>query len=168
MFSHDNLLACCKGGTNRNFAADALNKPEYYLEPKKDNRSCGEAKGKMPSTTFIDPRDIPALPPIIRVDAAGHISPVVNNCIALGYSVDAVEDHIHKLGLNVGRLRNQRKKIMEELSLLGDDSSLLQAFARLELLPDAQSVLKPFFSTTRSFFGPFAEKILTASPHKWV
>lgn len=168
MFDCSNLLACCKGGSNRNFAEDALNRPEYYLEPRKDNLSCGALKGDTAAGKYIDPRDIPSTPALLRVLADGYVETCKDTCIKLGISPSFVDEHIDHLGLNVGRLRNQRRKIMLAFEIPDVDGDTLIALARRELLPDANANLSPFFSTTRSFFGLLAESILAQANEIWV
>ena len=40
--------------------------------------------------------------------------------------------------------------------------------ARMELLPREDNRLPRFFSTSRSYFGPVAERILEEAPQEWI
>ena len=55
-----NMIACCKGGTSSVFASSKKSSDEgRYLEPVKDNMSCGQAKGERNDSDFLDPRKLP-------------------------------------------------------------------------------------------------------------
>ena len=44
----------------------------------------------------------------------------------------------------------------------------MNAAARVELLPDGEKDLLKFFTTTRSYFGPLAERVLEQQPQEWI
>lgn len=93
--AHGNLLACCRGGTNSDFAPGTRN-PQlaYFTPPPRRNRSCGEAKGSKPASVFLDPRQVPAAPPLFRVLRDGTLEPDARACAVHGVRSETVSDHI--------------------------------------------------------------------------
>lgn len=173
--AHGNLLVCCRGGSNRNWAPDAGNRPEYYLPPVREHLSCGEAKGSKPATGFLDPRQVPAAPALFRVARDGTLAPDADACVAAGVDPVRAERHIAGLGLNVARLRNRRAAVfaalaasIDDLLVVSADDSLVREFARRSLLPNDSGGLAPFHTVARSVFGPVAERILEAASDTWV
>ena len=80
-----NLLAACKGGSNANFAASTrLPDPSRFLPPVRSNLSCGSAKGDRPAAQFLDPRTLPARPPLVRVDREGALLVDPEACASAG------------------------------------------------------------------------------------
>ena len=55
-----NLMLCCKGGTYQ------TNDNARRLPPLSKNLSCGQAKADCVDPEFLDPRDLPALPALMR------------------------------------------------------------------------------------------------------
>lgn len=161
-----NMMVCCKGGTRQN-RDDAR-----YLRPLKHNRSCGEAKGNRVDPEFLDPRELPALPMLMRVGYDGRIRADAEACQDASFDVNKVNKTIEILGLNVKRLQLAREKhwryLSEKYQKHFDDPQIIQEAARPELLPGKDNCLPPFFSTSRSYFGPVAEKILEEAPQKWI
>jgi uncharacterized protein (TIGR02646 family) len=160
-----NMLASCKGGTERIFAADALDDPARYLPPVRDNMSCGQRKGEM---VVMDPRTLPTVRSIFVVTADGKILTNPDVCVLYGIATTEAEKAITELGLNVERLRIQRAEIMASLSSLPANAKILNALARSSLLPDESGQLRPWFTTTRSFFRELAESILAQPPQDWI
>jgi len=164
-----NMMVCCKGGT-----LETSGDQERRMEPVRKHRSCGEAKGKrnLRDREFIDPRDLPALPSLIRVDYNGRIEADADACQKASIAVDRVENTINILGLNVKRLQRAREKHWAALSEFYqeylDDPQVIQEAARKELLPEEDGRLPRFFSTSRSYFGPVAEEILAEAPGNWI
>ncbi len=161
-----NLIACCKGGTLR------ISDETRRLDPVKRNRSCGEAKeNKMPAK-FIDPRKLPAIPSVTKVIFDGRIKPDAAACKRTGIDVDKVEKTIEVLGLNSERLRRARENHWNVLSdnwtPVIDDPKIREAAARGELLPDRDNRLPRFFTTNRSYFGDYGEKVLSEDPMDWI
>ena len=161
-----NLIACCKGGTL------TIGDEERRRDPVKHNRSCGEAKGNSSDPAFLDPRSLPALPPLMRVRMDGRIEADEDACTTAGVPVQRVRRTIETLCLNVDRLRLVRAKHWRALSAAWgdrlDDAKAMAAAARKELLPDDAGHLPRFFTTSRSFFGPFGEQILAEEPREWL
>ena len=163
-----NLIACCKGGTRR--SSDG----SRYLRPVRRNRTCGEEKGARRIKAFLDPRELPAAPSLARVLEDGRIEADVVACTSAGVSAGDVNETIEMLNLNARRLRVERETRWRDLSdawgewteRLGDPDQMHEA-ARRELLP-ANGRLPPFFTTTRSYFGPLAERVLGEPPRAWI
>ena len=161
-----NLIACCKGGTLR------TEDEERRRNPVKRNRSCGEAKGATVSADFIDPRSLPALPSLLQVNFEGRIEADMDACATYGIAADKVEKTIDILGLNVERLRRAREARWNALSEnwaadIGNPQ-VMESAARVELLPDKEYPLRRFFTTSRSYFGAYGERILDEQPRVWV
>ena len=158
-----NMTACCLGGTKS--ALDS----KQYLRPVPENRSCGEAKENKTIPTGVDPRELPALPSLTRVDFRGRIEADAAACASCGISADTVNETIAMLGLNVKRLRLARARHWRELGKdhRNNAEGMLKA-ARLELLPSGDGKLQPFFTTARSYFAPLSENILAETPQAWV
>ena len=159
-----NMIVCCKGGTCK------IDDDARYKEPVNHNRSCGEKKEDCVDPEFIDPRELPALPSLMRVDYTGRVKADEKACEDASINVSKVNKTIDILGLNVKRLRRAREKHWQALTdqdYLGDPQKMENA-ARGELLPDQDNKLPQFFSTSRSYFGPAAEKILAEAPQEWI
>ena len=160
-----NLMVCCKGGTARSGDADR------YLPPVNRNRSCGEAKGGRVNGEFVDPRNLPALPALVRVRDDGSIETDAKACRAEGVSADHVTRTIEVLNLNARRLCVAREKRWRALNDAWGQESVdpdrMVEAARDELLP-ANDRLRKFFTTSRSYFGPIAEQVLDEQPRVWV
>ena len=161
-----NMMVCCKGGTQQN-RDDAR-----YLRPSKHNRSCGQAKGNRVDPEFLDPRELPALPALMRVGYDGRIRADAEACQDASFDVNRVNKTIEILGLNVKRLRRAREKRWRALSETWqehfNDPQIIQEAARMELLPGEDNRLPRFFTTSRSYFGPVAERILEEAPQEWI
>ena len=160
-----NLMACCKGGTA--YRDD----PDRYLKPVKRNRSCGEAKGDRADGEFMDPRALPELPSLIRVLDDGQVEADPEACESEGMSAASVTVTIELLNLNAKRLRVAREKrwraLNDEWGERLADSEAMQRAARIEVLP-VGGRLPEFFTTSRCYFGPVAERVLHEQPRTWV
>ena len=161
-----NMMACCLGGTK-------LMRPEddskYHLAPIKLNISCGQAKGGSTDAEFIDPRTLPALPSLLMVRNTGEIEADETACANSGFHVEHVRRTIEILGLNVRRLKQARQRKWRDLNevYMGELDTLGTEAARAELTL-GNSVLPQFFTTARTFFGPFAEVVLGEPPQDWI
>lgn len=160
-----NLIACCLGGTTKG------GNGERRGDPKRENRSCGQAKGGIADPSFLDPREVPALPSLTRVEPDGLIFADEAACGASGFESGRVERTVEILGLNVDRLRRARRRRWESLDRrwrsYRDDEEVMTAAASEELLSRLPETPK-FFTTVRSFFGPSAESVLSEAPEDWV
>ena len=119
----------------------------------------------------MDPRDLPALPSLIRVLDDGRIEADMAACTSAGVSAGDVNRTIEVLNLNARRLRIARARHWTALNEawgepLGD-SELRYKAARSELLP-VDGRLPEFFTTARCFFGPLADRVLDEPPREWI
>ena len=170
-----NMIACCKGGTESTFASSQKSSDEdRYRDPVKDNMSCGQAKGDCNYADFLDPRKLPALPSLTKVLVDGRIEVDEDVCESENISAARVTRTIEILNLNAERLRSAREKqwndLEEEADQIGDpdDSDTMEAWILSVLMPDDVGCLVPFFTTTRSYFGPLAERVLEQQPQAWI
>ena len=152
-----NMIACCKGGTL------LTEDDERRRKPVRRNRSCVEAKSDLVDEDFIDPRTLPALPSLLRVSFDGRIEADTEACQTCGIAADKVEKTINILGLNVERLRRAREArwnaLSENWAANIGNPQVMESAARLELLPDKEEQLSRFFTTSRSYFGVYGERI---------
>ena len=165
---YTNLIACCRGGSAREFDTDGQGDATRYGIP-----SCGQAKGGINSPDFIDPRNLPDFPSLLQVQPDGIVVPDESACAYSGFTVSQVQETIKILRLNVERLRRARQNRWNDLKRYWDDLSYddqaVQAAAIAELLPDSDNgTLIKFFTTARSYFGKSAEPILAAPPQAWI
>lgn len=166
-----NVIACCKGGTSPVFASSEKSSDEVrYREPVRDNMSCGQAKGDRNDADFLDPRKLPALPSLAKVLVDGRIEVDKEACEAEGISATRVTRTIEILNLNAERLRLAREAWRNDLIELSgqDDPSKMDIWVRSMLTPDEKGRLEPLFTTTRSYFGPLAERVLKQQPQAWI
>ena len=121
----------------------------------------------------LEPRNLPALPSLVRVFDDGRIEADAAACTSLGASPEDVNRTIEMLNLNARRLRVARERRWRALNdEWGDwtglaDRDHLHGAARRELLP-APDRLPQFFTTARSYFGPVAERVLGEAPQAWI
>ena len=168
-----NMLACCMGGTARDFGLeeDGEAGEDRYLEPVRDNMSCGQAKGNREEETFIDPRRLPAAPSLAKVMENGRIEVDEKACRTAGITPDHMARTIEMLNLNAERLRIAREKRWNDLTELSediDDPEKMDAWVHSVLIPDENGSLASFFTTTRCYFHPLGEYILAEDPHAWI
>ena len=160
-----NMIAGCKGG------ALQTDDKARRLDPVRRNRSCGEAKEALVDTDFIDPGALPALPSLTRANFDGRMDADTAACEIGGIEVDKVEKTIEILGLNTERLRRARENrwnaLSENWATEIADPELMEAAARGEVLPDEENRLPRFFTTSRSYFGLYGEKVLSELPQDW-
>ena len=168
-----NLITCCTGGTSKNlFGPDAGDDEERFLPPPRLNASCGQAKGDTTDSDFIDPRSLPALPSVTKVNLNGRIEADTEACNSLGIPAVRVERTIEILGLNVERLRLAREKhwraFDDNWREHHDDLEVMIAAAKRELKPSKTGGLPRFFTTSRSYFAPLSERVLAEDPREWI
>ena len=164
-----NMIACCLGGSARNrFGPDAAGDDDRYRWPAKRHLSCGQKKGE--DSIPVDPRMLPALPSVITVTSEGKIMADAQTCARRGFDACMVTRTIDVLGLNVERLRRAREKRWNALNRIWrkhfDDPDVMAEAARSELLPGDAS-LRRFFTTSRSWFGDYGERVLHQD-RRWV
>ena len=167
-----NLIAACRGGTERMFDSNGLGDAGRFQHRVSDNTSCGAAKGNVNDADFIDPRNLPALPSLLVVRPDGIIIADEVACAEAGLAVDRVQNTVAILGLNVERLRQEREsiwnKLMQDWDGFGLEDDTMHEVARGELLPDADGKLPRFFTTVRSYFGKQGEAVLAEPPKAWI
>ncbi len=158
-----NVIACCRGGSS--------NHQEVRRDEARSSRpgaSCGNAKR---SNAAIDPRRLPDLPSVTRLRPDGRLEANTTACKGIGQPAQAVEKTIDILGLNVERLQRERRRhlrnLEKETNSLIDDPAMLEEWAREYLLPRGGR-LEKYFTTSRSFFGDVAERILEEAPRDWI
>ena len=145
---------------------------ERRLDPVNRNPSCGQAKGDRMDEEFIDPRTLPAMPSLTRVNFQGRMEADIAECANQGFPVEAVEKTIEILGLNSQRLRRARENLWNDLSEILDpqfeNPVFMEAFAQEVLIPNQINRLPKFITTRRSYFGEFGERILSLPPQSWI
>ena len=170
-----NMIACCKGGTSSVFASsERIRDEDRYLEPVRGNVSCGQTKGDRNEVDFLDPRKLPALPSLTKVLVNGRIEVDEEACKSEGIPAARVTHTIEILNLNAERLRLAREAwrndLVERSGQIADpdDPSKIDVWIRTVLTPDENGRLEQFFTTTRSYFGPLAERLLKQQPQVWI
>ncbi len=83
-----NMIACCLGGTKPVYGLEKHEREDYFRRPVPDNMSCGQAKEDLNDKDFIDPRRLPALPPLVRVGNDGLIEVDTDACQAARFDPD--------------------------------------------------------------------------------
>ena len=101
----------------------------------------------------------------MRVGYDGKIRANAEACQDASFDVNKINKTIDDIrDLNVERLRRAREKrwraLNENWQELFNDPQIIQEAARMELLPTEDNRLSRFFTTSRSYFGPVAERIL--------
>ena len=166
-----NFIACCRGGENPLFALDTRADRDRYLKPLNRNQSCGQRKGSDAHADCVDPRDLPAVPSLVRVLDDGAIEADPEACTSAGVPVNRVTLTIEQLNLNAERLRLARERrwtaLNDEWGNFLDDPDLMHQAAKSELLPE-DGRLRRFFTTSRCYFGPVAEQVLGEQPEAWI
>ena len=166
-----NMLACCLGGTKRPSGWSGTDRAAKFLEPVAANTSCGQAKADLVDPRFVDPRTLPDAPALLRVLEDGNIQADEDACRQTNFAPDRLTRTIEILNLNADRLRRTRSRQwsdLVELSAQVADERQMGAWIRTVLSPDEAGNLAPFFTTSRSYFGPLSESILTEFPRDWI
>ena len=168
-----NMIACCAGGAARNlFGLDSGRDKDRFLHPPRRNISCGQAKGNRTDADFLDPREMPALPSLLRIHYDGRVETDHGACASVGISPDHVEKTIEVLGLNRDRLRLARERhwraLDDEWQEHHGDADVMEAAARMELLPGKDGMLSRFFTASRSYFAALGERILAEDLDAWI
>jgi len=119
----------------------------------------------------MDPTALPEFPSLIRVLDDGQVEADPEACGSEGMSATSVTLTIELLNLNARRLRVARAKrwraLNDEWGERLADTEEMQRAARIEELP-VDGRLPEFFTTSRSYFGPAAERVLQEQPRTWV
>ena len=166
-----NMVACCMGGTAPVAGLGEHEPEDYFRTPVPGNMSCGQAKGKGSDAAFIDPRELPEFPSLVRVLDNGLVEADDDACQAGGVIPERVTHTIQILNLNAERLQLARQKwrgaLVDAAQRAGDADRMI-AWIRAVLTPDDYSRLPRFFTTSRCYFGPVAERVLDEHPGAWV
>ena len=166
-----NMLVCCLGGTKTVHELGEDEREDYHRHPVPDNTSCGQAKGNRNDEAFIDPRTLPALPSLVRVGNDGLVEVDTDACQTAGVGPDRAARTIEILNLNAERLQLARQKwrndLVEAAQRAGEAGRMI-AWIRAVLTPDLDGRLSRFFTTSRCYFGPVAERILDEQPQAWI
>ena len=163
-----NMIACCRGGASND--PNVRQDQERFAPPE---ASCGHAKGDNVAPEFVDPRELPDLPSLTRVRPNGRIEADNSACETAGWSANEVEETIRILGLNVRRLQRARRDYWSNLSKQMPEyrdhpnPNAMRDWARRRLLPQNGSLPK-FFTTNRSYFGQWGERVLAEVPRDWI
>ena len=166
-----NMLVCCLCRTKTVNGLGEHEREDYHRQPVRDKPSCGQAKGNRNDEAFIDPRTLPALPSLVRVGNDGLIEVDRDACQTAGVVHDRVTRTIEILHLNAERLQSERRKwrndLVEAAQRAGDGDRMI-AWIREVLTPDSDGRLSRFFTTSRCYFGPVAERVLDEDPREWI
>ena len=111
---------------------------------------------------LIDPRNLPTAP-VLKVLANGTLQADADVCAAVGLPVEHLTRTIELLSLNMRRLREARHRFTDALTdraaAIGDEDEQRRWIGAL-LSPHADGSLRRFFTTSRSYFGELAERVL--------
>ena len=166
-----NMIACCLGGTKPVYGLGEHEREDYFRRPVPDNMSCGQAKEDLNDEAFIDPRRLPTLPSLVRVGNDGLIEVDTDACQAAGFDPDRVTRTIEILNLNAERLQLARQKWRNDLVIGAQrarDPAGMNAWIRAVLTPAPDGRLSRFFTTSRCYFGPVAERVIDEQPRAWI
>lgn len=159
-----NLLGCCTGGSEK-----------YILEgtrfiSKQKHRHSDILKGKENwDDEILNPLEIPAFPPLFKVDSNGKMEVLEENCISVGIDILKAQNCLDekKLNLNAPKLMEWREgvifKLKEQMPITDDIDIIDEVIEELlttYLEKDANGNYQDFFSTIRSHFAEDAETYL--------
>ena len=166
---YTNMIACCKGGTAVNLFGPATNQHD---PDRVGDVSCGQAKGDTQDTQFLDPRDLPILRSLFSVLPDGQITANPDVCLKAGIPEDRVERTIEILQLKADRLKRARAKRWANINKIYSkdfgNAEVMRQAAQAELLPNADEILPPFFTTNRSYFQHYADSVLGNACSTWI
>ena len=166
-----NILVCCLGRTKTVNGLGEHEREDHHRQPVRDKPSCGQAKGNRNDEAFIDPRTLPALPSLVRVGNDGLIEVDTDACQAAGFGPDRVTRTIEILNRNAERLQLARQKwrssLVQAAQRAGDAARMIE-WIRDVRTPAPDGRLSRFFTTSRCYFGPAAERVLDEDPREWI
>jgi uncharacterized protein (TIGR02646 family) len=180
-----NLFAACKGGTSKIIfgTGSKFYTSKRFLEPEKENHSCGDPKAnKIPGVDIelLKPSELPLIS-LFSISRDGKINIYEHNCHQSGINSVQVENTIQELNLNCARLKDARMEVFEkikdtfenEMVALGEtatDAEIKDLQLRLaeQFLFEKNNLLGEFFTTIRSYFGLAAETILEKNFERWI
>jgi uncharacterized protein (TIGR02646 family) len=157
----DNMLYCCKGGTQ-----ECINTDEF-LQPISDNTSCGQQKQTDDYKKILSPQEIPAFPRIFsyKISDNGvsiHVDEIL--CSKAGIDKNRAEQTIEILNLNCKRLCEARRAVLKPYMTLHekkpDRNQLKKLLTRLIGNKYENGCWRNFFTMIRYRFGNVAEEYL--------
>ena len=166
-----NLVACCLGvGGSQTDGTEPVAACESRRS-RGSNESCGQAKADQWWGGFLDPRELPPAPPMLKVREDGFIQLNDDACSAAGFAAEDARRSVEALNLNANRLRHARRRLWDDLvdvsaGVLNETG--MTTWIRTVLTPDEHGRLAPFFTTSRSYFGRAGERILARQPQEWI
>ncbi|MXY53198.1 MAG: TIGR02646 family protein [Gammaproteobacteria bacterium] len=165
---HTNIIACCGGGQRSSSTDGGIGRRRSGGQ---GHLSCGQRKGENADADFLDPRELPSSPSLMRVRSDGEIVPDEDACAEAAIETARVAKTIRILGLNVARLREarrvQRGLALDDHDGCSGDTGRIRATAQSWLLLDRGGRLPAFFTTVRGVFGRTGEQILAAPGQPW-
>lgn len=166
-----NMVTCCLGlGRGAPTPAERSNS-DAGPSRTGNGESCGQAKADVWWDSFLDPRNLPPAQSLLAVRADGRIEPDEGACRDTGFGLEDARRSIKTLKLNARRLLRARRSQwndLVELSANVTNETSMAAWIRTVLTPDEQGRLQPFFTTSRSYFGPAGELVLAETPQHWI
>lgn len=159
-----NLLGCCHGGSDK-----TVHQGNKFIEDKKHRHSDILKDDKNWDDEILNPiTEIPAFPPLFRVDLNGTIQVNEENCTDENIKRKALNCiDPQKLNLNSYKLKEFRGSVIdtlhEQMSLLMADGQDMKNIVNTLVethLSKKEDCYAPFFSTIRSFFKEDAEAFL--------
>ena len=166
-----NMVACCLGVGRAEPTAAERSHTGAGLGSAGNEESCGQAKADVWWESFLDPRSLPPAPSLLAVGADGRLEPDEGACRDAGFGLEDARLSIKTLKLNARRLRRGRRSQwndLVELSANVTDETGMATWIRTVLTPDERGHLQPFFTTSRSYFGPTGELVLARQPQDWL
>jgi len=160
-----NLFGCCLGGSDKTVLQTTRfiqNKKHRHSDILKDNNNWDDE--------ILNPLEIPAFPPIFKVNSKGVMEVLEENCNEAKIEVLKAQNCLDekKLNLNSPFLTEWRETVIaklvdefeKELERTDDYEQAMSDIIAIYLSKDANNNFHPFFTTIRSHFEEDAEKFL--------
>jgi len=160
-----NLLGCCNGGSEEYILGGTR-----FISNKKHRHSDILKAEKNWDDEILNPLDIPAFPPLFKVDSKGSMEVLEENCKSASVDIVKAQNCLdeEKLNLNSPILKDWRESVImnlqdeieKKLEEIGDyEEAMLDTLATY-LSKDSNNNFHPFFTTIRSYFEENAEEYL--------
>lgn len=166
-----NMVACCLGVGRAEPASAERSSADAGRGREGNEESCGQAKADVWWDSFLDPRSLPPAPSLLTVRADGRIEPDEDACRDVGVDPEHARRSIETLNLNARRLlrgrRSQWNYLVDLSANIADEAGMV-IWIRTVLTLDERGRLQPFFTTSRSYFGPAGQLVLAERPHDWI
>jgi uncharacterized protein (TIGR02646 family) len=125
---------------------------------------CGKKKDGVNDSKLLNPLNLPTSRLFKFSSEDGEIKPDEIACLKAGISVENVEFTIEQLGLNVPRLKDHRRVIIDEIRKELKDETIdindLEEKIAVEQFGNGTGNCPPFFTTIRWVLGAGAERHL--------